>query len=124
MSSKIVVVRNEEILTDNKHGFIRGWGITGENTGANNISMAHGMLPPGIKAEPHYHPFETTIYILSGTVRVFFGDKEEEFVDVSAGDFIYIPKEVVHSPINIGEIPMEFVVARNAPEEIAYPPNP
>jgi len=122
MSSKVVVVQDSDRMGDTEHGFIRGWGISGKTTGANSISMAHGVLPSGIKAEPHYHPFETAIYILAGKVRVFFGDDEEEFVDVMAGDFVYIPAGVVHSPMNIEQTPMEYVVARNAPEEISHPP--
>lgn len=122
MNSNIVVVRKNDAPSDNKHGFMRGWGITGERTGSQNISMAHGVLPPGVKAEPHYHLFETAIYILAGKVRVYYGMGDEEFEDVSAGDFIFIPEKVIHSPKNIGEDPLEFIVARAAPEEVAFTP--
>lgn len=122
MESKIKVIHKVDLEKDMKHGFVRGWGINNETTGSVSISMAYGALAPGIKAEPHYHPFETAIYIISGKVRVYLGVKGEEFVDAEEGDFIYIPQLVVHSPENIGVVPMEFVVARNAPDEIALLP--
>ena len=116
-----VVVHEPGRIIDTQHGFIRGWGVTASTSGAQNISMAAGVLPAGVRATAHYHPFETALYILAGTVRVFWGASwADDYVDVEAGDFIYIPAWVIHSPMNLGSTPMEYVVARNAPEEVAF----
>jgi uncharacterized RmlC-like cupin family protein len=124
MESKIIIVHKVDLEKDTSHGFVRGWGINSATTGSVSISMAYGTLTKSIRAEPHYHPFETAIYIVSGNVRVHLGITGNEFVDASEGDFIYIPPMIVHSPENIGDIPMQFVVARNAPDEVALIPSP
>ena len=43
----------------------------------------------------------------------------EKSLDISAGDFIYVPPDSVHQPVNdsLSET-MELIVARNAPVEI------
>jgi len=120
MGTELVVVHEPDRIIDTQHGFIRGWGVTSTNTGAKHISMAYGVLPPGVRAQAHYHPFETALYIVAGKVRVFWGETQSEYEDVVAGDFIYIPAWVIHSPMNLESTPMEYVVARNAPEEVAF----
>ena len=42
---------------------------------------------------------------------------EQELV-IKPGNFIYVPAKAVHQPINDSDIPMELIVARNAPVEI------
>jgi uncharacterized RmlC-like cupin family protein len=39
-------------------------------------------------------------------------------LSIGPGDFIYVPPEAVHQPVNDGLEPMELIVARNAPVEI------
>lgn len=114
----LVVVHPSERVQDFDHGFVRGWGVSGSLSGSRHLSMAYGVLPPGIKAKAHRHPFETAIYIISGGVRVYYGGALESFVDIMAGDFIYIPADLPHGPENMGKLPMEYIVARDASEEI------
>lgn len=76
--------------------------------------MAYGHLPPRLVASPHAHEFETAIYILSGRVRVFFGDDLRTFVDVEADDFLFIPANLMHGPVNMSDQPMVYIVARAA----------
>jgi uncharacterized RmlC-like cupin family protein len=123
MLDQVVVVHRQDGDRDNDHGINHNWGITAKSAGSQGISMASGEVPPGIKAEPHWHPFETAIHITDGSVRVLYGDQLEHQIDVSAGDFLLIPAYVVHSPYNISNAPMRFIVARNAPEEIAFTPD-
>ena len=115
---RITVIRPRDRIKDSEHGFIRGWGVLGRLTGSKNISMAYGKLRPGVKATAHQHPYETAIYIIAGSVRVYYGTKRKVFEDVKAGDFIYIPPFVPHEPQNLGGVPMEYIVARDCAEEI------
>src|SRR5207247_9802484 len=82
LQNKVVVTKTSGRITATSHGFTRGWAVSGKLSGAKAISMAYGELPPHLVASPHAHDFETAIYILSGRVRVFFGDDLREFVDV------------------------------------------
>ncbi|MFQ3534526.1 MAG: cupin domain-containing protein [Aggregatilineales bacterium] len=120
--TKLLVIHPDEGVQDTHHGFMRQWGITQETTGAQSISMTHGTLAPGLRAEPHYHPFETAIYVISGIAKVYYGPNLEHEVICQAGDFVYIAPGVVHAPENIGDVPLDYVAARSAPADIYYLP--
>lgn len=122
LKSGAVVVHESGRLYDSDHGYLRGWGLTGKTVGSKNLSMAQGIIPPGVSAKPHYHPFETAIFISKGICRVFWGKDRLEFTDVEEGDFLYIPKGVVHCPANEGKATVEYVVARSSPEEVCRSP--
>ena len=122
LKSGAVVVHETGRLYDADHGYLRGWGLTGTTAGSKKLSMAQGIIPPGVSAQPHYHPFETAIFITKGTCRVFWGLDRDEFTDIEEGDFLYIPKGVVHCPTNDGKVTMEYVVARSSPEEVSLYP--
>ena len=42
----------------------------------------------------------------------------ETSLPIKPGDFLYVPAEAVHQPVNDGDQPMELIVARNTPVEI------
>lgn len=121
-ASGAVVVEETGRLYDAEHGYLRGWGLTGKTAGSQTLSMAHGIIPPDISARPHYHPFETAIFITKGNCRVFWGADCATFTDIKEGDFLYIPAEVIHSPANCTETIVEYVVARSSPEEVCLYP--
>lgn len=122
LSSDIVVIKEPKRLCDYEHGYLRGWGLTGQTAGSQNLSMAHGIIPPGVSAKPHYHPFETAIYMLKGSCRVFLGEDKQEYKDIFGSDFLYIPANVIHCPANIGETVVEYIVARSSSEELCLYP--
>ena len=121
--SSVVAVHDPERICDTDHGYVRGWGVTEETVGSKSLSMGHGLIPPGAGATPHYHPFETAIYIITGTCRVLLGVENDTFVDIKAGDFLYIPTGVVHCPVNCRQEVMEYIVARSSPQEICLYPD-
>ena len=122
-ASNVVVIQDPDRVCDTDHGYVRGWGLTGETVGSKCLSMAHGIIPPGVSASPHYHPFETAIYVITGTCRVFLGVENDTFVNVKAGDFLYIPALVVHCPVNYGLEAVEYIVARSSPQEVCLYPD-
>jgi uncharacterized RmlC-like cupin family protein len=83
--------------------------------------MAYGVVPAGATSTWHSHPFETAVYVISGRARAYFGLNDEEWVDVKAGDFLYIPADLPHSTANVGDTPVQYVLARAAPEDIVIP---
>jgi uncharacterized RmlC-like cupin family protein len=118
----LVVIAASEQESEGTHGFTRTWGITGTTTGSTGISMAYGKLPPGSKAQAHYHPFETAIYTIAGRARLFYGNNLEYMVDTRAGDFVFIPAGLVHAPESYGTEDLQFVVARTAAEDVYFLP--
>ncbi len=74
--------------------------ITGADTGS-AFFMAEVSVVPGGGPPPHVHAREDeTFYIQQGTLAVQVGDKS---LHVSAGDFVHLPRGVVHSFKNIGD---------------------
>lgn len=120
MTAAYKIIRAAERVQQSDHGLLRGWGVSGSTAGSQQLSMAHGIVPVGAKAARHYHPFETAIFVISGRARAYFGARDEESADVGAGDFLYIPANVIHTTENIGDAPVEYILARAAPEDIAY----
>ncbi|MBI5686034.1 MAG: cupin domain-containing protein [Verrucomicrobia bacterium] len=94
-------------------------GISGATSGSRHLSMNLVVIPPGGAATPHTHRgYETAIYILRGRVKTRYGPGLRKFTIHQAGDFIFIPPDVPHQPVNMSMTePVHAVVARNDPNE-------
>jgi uncharacterized RmlC-like cupin family protein len=128
MNNKIVTVRPSTTI-DTLQKLPNYVGISEATTGAQGISMNMVVIPPGAKAEPHFHKgFETAIYLLKGRVETLYGEGLQLSVINEAGDFIFIPANVPHQPRNLSNTEAAIaLVARNDPNEQesvqAYEPN-
>ena len=94
-------------------------GISGVSAGAKHLSMNLVIIPPGGAAQPHVHRgYETAIYVLQGRVETRYGPGLRKSVMHEAGDFIFIPADVPHQPVNLSDTePAQALVARNDPNE-------
>lgn len=94
-------------------------GVSDRTAGATGICMNLIELAPGAAATPHAHVgFETAIHMIEGTVELWYGDALEHRMLVRAGDFVFIPPDVVHQPRNPSlTATVRAVVARNPPAE-------
>jgi uncharacterized RmlC-like cupin family protein len=103
-------------------------GISAATAGSQYLSMNMVVIPPGGAAQPHVHRgYETAIYLLSGRVETRYGPGLRNSVIHEAGDFIFIPADVPHQPVNLSTTePAQALVARNDPNEqesvVAYDP--
>ncbi|MDA0734775.1 MAG: cupin domain-containing protein [Chloroflexi bacterium] len=94
-------------------------GVSETLAGASGIHLAIATIPPGCASSPHHHVnCESAIYVLKGHGRFITGPNLENELAIGPGDFIYVPAQSVHQPINDGTEPMELIVARNTPVEI------
>ena len=59
-----------------------------------------------------------------GQGQKFLGVDLETSLSIAPGDFIYVPAEAVHQPVNDGVEPLELIVARNTPVEIVVEAQP
>ena len=101
-----------------KQGLNYFQGIAAETVGSTGICMHLLTIPPGGRAKAHLHEaHETAIYVLSGEVNTWFGDRLEEHVIVKAGEMFYIPAGVPHLPANLSDRPSTAVIARTDPNE-------
>jgi uncharacterized RmlC-like cupin family protein len=102
-------------------------GISGSTAGAEGLSLLKVVIPPGGSAEPHVHKgYESAIYLLQGRVETRYGAGLKKSVVNEAGDFLFIPPDVPHQPVNLSATEEAIaIVARNDPNEqehvILYP---
>jgi uncharacterized RmlC-like cupin family protein len=77
------------------------------------------VIPPGARAKPHHHEgFESAVYVLEGRVETRWGPDLEHSIISEAGDFLFIPPDVPHQPINLSDDkPARAIVVRNDPQE-------
>lgn len=112
-----VIKTPPEILTRQKlPNFV---GISCETVGASGLSMNLVVIPPGAAAESHYHnDFESAVYVLSGRVETRYGPELKQSVITEAGDFLFIPPNLPHQPVNLSATEAaRAIVVRNDPNE-------
>ncbi len=100
-------------------------GVSEALTGSTGIHLAVATIPPHCASSPHYHVnCESAIYVIKGQGRFVIGDNLETELPIGPGDFIYVPAEAVHQPVNDSPDDMEIIVARNTPVEIVVDVEP
>ena len=94
-------------------------GISGKTAGAKGLSLLMVVIPPGGSAKAHIHKgFESAIYLIQGRVETRYGEGLKQSVVNEAGDFIFVPPDLPHQPVNLSDTePAIAIVARNDPEE-------
>jgi uncharacterized RmlC-like cupin family protein len=100
-------------------GVVGGSEISQATTGASNIYMGVFRVPPGARSRPHYHEdCESTCYMLSGRMKIRWGDHLEQEVVLEPRDLLYVPPRETHVLENLSDSePAEYVVARDSPTE-------
>ena len=120
------VVHANDLEVEIKSGAMtRLAGVSKSLVGATGIHLAVATIPPGCASTPHYHVnCESAIYVAKGRGRFVIGDNLDNPLPIAQGDFIYVPAEAVHQPVNDGDEPLELIVARNTPEEVVVEVEP
>ncbi len=95
-------------------------GVSKTLTGSVGIHLAISSVLPGRCSTAHYHTnCESAIYVVSGRGLFLCGDRLEKRLGIGPGDFIYVPPDANHQPVNTGKTePLVLLVARNAPVEL------
>ncbi len=60
------------------------------------MMIAHVYLEQGCIVPKHSHENEQLTYLLSGSMRFWFGDDESHVVDIMAGEVLHIPSHLPH----------------------------
>jgi uncharacterized RmlC-like cupin family protein len=108
-SDPVLVIRPEDrVEGDPTPGMIREQAV-----------LTDGMWAGLVRTEPHmvsgwhhHGDYETSIYVISGTLRMESGPGGSEVVEASPGDFLYVPREGIHRESNPGEDESQIVVVR------------
>lgn len=114
-----IIVIHPTATTETKQGLPNFVGISGKNAGTKHISMNKVIIPPGKSAKAHIHKgYESVVYIIKGRVKTLYGEGLKKSVINEAGDFLYIPADLPHKPINLSDKEAaEVIVARTDPNE-------
>lgn len=117
---RIIKPHERDASTAQTPGMTRVAGVSAATTGAVGIWMGQFTNEPGFRSGAHHHgAVESAIYVLSGRLRMRWGDHLEHSADADAGDFIFVPAGLVHQEINLS--PAEGVVgilARGGQENV------
>ena len=91
-------------------------GVSTETVGSQVLFLGAVTLPAGATNKAHVHErHETALYLLSGELEIWTGDQLQHREAVRPGDYIYIPANVLHVAVNLGEKPAVCIGTRNEP---------
>ena len=125
MAEPIRVVHAADISdrTAQTPGMTRRTAIDGDSVGARTLWMGRVSTDPGMKSGAHHHgDSESAIFVISGNLRMLFGDGLGESVEAGAGDYIYVPANCVHIEMNASDSePADVIVVRDNQENIVVP---
>ena len=60
----------------------------------------------------HHADYETSIYVVHGRLRMEFGPGGSEVLEAGPGDFLHVPKNVIHREGNPGDHESQIIVVR------------
>ncbi len=80
--------------------------LIGRADGAPNFSMRQFTVEPGGHTPLHSHNYEHEVVVLEGRGRM---EQEGEFAEISAGDVLFVPPNVVHQFHGSAEKGLKFL---------------
>jgi uncharacterized RmlC-like cupin family protein len=60
----------------------------------------------------HHGEYETSIYVLTGALRMESGPDGGSIVEAGPGDFLHVPRGAIHREANPGETESQIIVVR------------
>ncbi|KMO36727.1 cupin domain-containing protein [Methylobacterium aquaticum] len=118
---KPVVTRagQEDTRTGQSGGAVRISGVSPQHTPATKIWYGKVSNEPGYRSLPHHHgEAETGGYVLKGRGRIYFGAGYAEFVDMTEGDFVFVPPFMPHVEANMSTTEELVWLTCRTPENI------
>ena len=110
---------HEHSDTGQSGGAVRITGVDTQHTPATKIWFGKASNEPGFRSLPHHHgEAETGVYLMSGKARIFFGKGYQEYVEMSEGDFAFIPPMMPHIEVNMSTKEELWWIVCRTPENI------
>ena len=94
-------------------GMIREQAVASERMWAGLLRTEPGM----VSGWHHHADYESSIYVLSGLMRMEFGPGGAETFDAMPGDFVFVPRRAIHRESNPTDEPADAVVVRSGSGE-------
>jgi len=107
MKRKAVLVRSNDKFIDTEYEppLKIGWGVWSETVEKPGMTMSHVVIPPNARNQRHYHVnCDAAMHVLKGRLKIFLGpDPELKEGIAEEGDFIFIPKGMIHGFMNLSD---------------------
>lgn len=109
----------ESVNTADSGGAVRVSGVSIQHTPARRLWYGKVRNEPGYRSVSHHHgEAETGGYVLSGRARIYFGEKFEDYLDMTEGDWVFVPPFMPHVECNLSRNnPLVWLTTRT-PENI------
>ncbi len=92
----------EDTHTMSSGDCVRVSGVGPQHTDATKIWFGQVHNNPGYRSLPHHHgEAETGGYVLRGKGRIYFGKGYTQFIDMTAGDWVFVPPFMPHVEANM-----------------------
>ncbi|GAB7002628.1 hypothetical protein JCM18899A_00990 [Nocardioides sp. AN3] len=110
---------DEPRTTGQSEGATRISGVSIQHTPATRLWFGKVVNLAGYRSVPHHHgKAETGGYVLSGRARLYFGERFEDYLDMSEGDWVFVPPHLPHIECNLDRNrPLTWMTTRT-PENI------
>lgn len=109
----------EDTETAQSGGCVRVSGVGPQHTPATKIWYGKVTNAPGYRSLPHHHgEAETGGYVLTGIARIYFGENYQEYVDMKAGDFVFVPPFMPHVEVNMSTTEELIWLTTRTPDNI------
>lgn len=92
-------------------------GVSAETVGAEKLFLGIATLPPGQRTRAHVHErHESAFYMLSGSEVEMWSGPDLSFREIMRpGDYVFIPRNVLHISVNRSDVPAVFIGSRDEP---------
>ena len=109
----------EDRSTGQSGGAIRIFGVSIQHTPATKLWFGQVSNSPGYRSFPHHHgEAETGGYVLRGKGRIYFGEGYRQWLDMSEGDWVFVPPFMPHVEANMSTTDELVWLTARTPENI------
>lgn len=106
------VIRAADIeRKEDDEGFMEA--LRPEVSGAPELFFARFGTYRGSQIPPHTHTCNSIAYLVRGRAAFISGEGLTERHEMVAGDYVVVPKDVVHMEETVGDEPAEFILVRD-----------
>lgn len=99
-------------------GFTYGAGVSRRSVGETAVCMNVLPMQAGAKAKAHFHKgIDTIAYLLEGNCSVYYGEQLQHKLAVRAGEQAFMPRDVIHAPVNDSGAPCVWIVVHSSGDD-------
>jgi len=118
--SEVRVVRASDLSSQTAQtiGMKRMTAIDARSVGSRSMWAGRVTMDPGTRSGAHHHgDCESVIFVISGTIRMRYGEALEHEVEAASGDFLHVPPHLVHQEINSSDDTLVDCIVMRDPNE-------